>query len=394
MLRIAIVDPNDESREALCGMLLGVDFVWLESQGKNYDFFLDVIQQNVPDLVIANLDGDKTKSLVMIEQLANTYPKLPILAISSDNQSLLAALKKGAKFFLTQPVVLEELLEALRNVGNGGQTPAKPGAVRPQAQTVTVTAVLGSRGGVGCTTLAVNLGATLAADPTNHVALLDLDLALGDCDVALDMMPDLTMTDLVMNLEKLDMNFMKRSLIKHEGSGLSVLCHPIQIAEIEKIHPDHLKRIVSLLRVSYNHLILDLSKSLAPTDVEALHIADKILLVAQLELSSLRNVVRILHTLNAIDLGSKVHVVMNRVGADYAEADINLKKAEDTIGKPIYWQVPNDAKAVIGARNVGMPLLAHAPKSRAQQSIQGLAAALTNRTAAAAAPPAKRGWFK
>src|SRR5207253_2157586 len=135
-----------------------------------------------------------------------------------------------------------------------------------------------------------------------------------------------------------------------------------------------LQRILSLLKVSYNHLILDLSKSLRPTDEVALQMADKILLVSQLELSSLRNVVRILHTLsNFEDLASKVHVVMNRVGSDYAEADISLKKAEETIGRPIFWQVPNDAKAVLGARNTGVPLIQHAPKSRAQQSIQGLA---------------------
>ena len=69
-------------------------------------------------------------------------------------------------------------------------------------------AVLGSRGGVGCTSLAVNLGATLAQDPGNNVALIDLDLALGDADVALDLMADYTLADVALNIDRLDMQFL------------------------------------------------------------------------------------------------------------------------------------------------------------------------------------------
>ena len=75
--------------------------------------------------------------------------------------------------------------------------------------------MLGSRGGVGCTSLAVNLGATLAQEPDHNVALVDLDLALGDADVALDLMPDYTLADVAMNIDRLDMQFLRRSLSKH-----------------------------------------------------------------------------------------------------------------------------------------------------------------------------------
>ncbi|MBL8794234.1 MAG: pilus assembly protein CpaE, partial [Planctomycetia bacterium] len=70
---------------------------------------------------------------------------------------------------------------------------------------------------------------------------------------------------------------------------------------------------------------------------------------------------------------------MNRVGSDFLEGDISLKKAEETIGKPIFWQLPNDAKAMIGSRNAGVPLIEHAPKSKVQASLMGLAAALTGK---------------
>jgi pilus assembly protein CpaE len=373
MLRIAIVDPSDSTREPLRSLLLGVDFVWLEAECARYEFFYDVIQQSMPDLVVVNLDSDRNRSANLVQQLAAEYGRLPILAISSDHQSLLDALKRGAKYFLTQPVVLEELLSVLRRV-QGETGAADTTGHRPTAQSSTVIAVLGSRGGVGCTSLAVNLGATLAHDPANNAALLDLDLALGDADVALEVTADQTIADLAYNIERLDMNFIKRSLVKHEGSGLSVLCHPLQIQEVGVIHEAHLERIINLLKISYSHLVLDLSKSLSPIDLTALRIADVILLVAQLELSSLRNVVRLLNTLSLeAGLGDKVRVVVNRVGSEPSESDISLQKAEETIGKPIFWQVPNDHKAVAGARVTGVPLVQYAPRCRAQQSIYGLA---------------------
>src|SRR5262249_1644010 len=148
------------------------------------------------------------------------------------------------------------------------------------------------------------------------------------------------------------------------------------------IHEQHVERIVNLLKLSYSHLILDLSKGLLPTDLMALRMADHILLVAQLELSSLRNVVRIIHCLTGEeDLADKVRVVINRQGADTLEEGISLKKAEEVIGKPIFWQIPNEHKSVIAARVAGHPLIKHAPKSRVQQSIAGLAQALYGKSA-------------
>lgn len=403
MQRIAIVDPTESSRESLRALLLGVDFVWLEAECARYEYFFDVIQQSMPDLAVVALDGDKGKALQMVAELTAEYPKLPILTISHDHQALLQSLQRGAKYFLTHPVGLEDLLAALRRAVNdaggvidGGHQSL--GGLSRQTSS-TVIAVLGSRGGVGTTTLAVNLAATLASDPNNAVALVDLDLALGDADIALDVtgMENISIADLARNIERLDMNFLKRALVRHEGTGLAILRHPLEIQEVGVLHEGHIERILNLLKVSYTHLVLDLSKGLLPTDLMALRMADTVLMTAQLELSSLRNVVRLIHLLGGEEnLGEKVRVVLNRVGAETVEEGISLKKAEDVIGKPIYWQVPNDPKAVIAARVAGEPMVRHSPKGRAQQAIAGLAQSLCgSATPAAPVPPvpkSKAGW--
>ena len=193
------------------------------------------------------------------------------------------------------------------------------------------------------------------------------------------------------------MNFLRRALVKHPETGLSILRHPLEIQDIGLIHEAHVERILNLLKISYTHLVLDLSKALLPTDLMALRMADMILLVAQLELSqpAERGAADALPEPDEDDLADKIRVVINRVGAETVEEGISLKKAEEVIGKPIFWQMPNDSKAMIAARVAGQPLVQHNPKCRAQQSIVGLAQALVRQadgTGRAAATKRASGW--
>jgi pilus assembly protein CpaE len=387
--RIAIVDPSDATREELRNVLLGMEGIWLEAECSRYEFFFDVIAQSSPDIVLVSLDSDQNKALQLIAAIHHESPDMPILVVSArgDGQAILQALRNGAKEFLTAPVVLEELLKALQRLKPRSESRNGTEAA-PKVESLVIS-VIGSRGGVGCTSIAVNLGATLAQLPGHSCALVDLDLALGDADVALDLMADYTLADVALNIDRLDMQFLRRSLSKH-SCGLSLLPHPVQMEDTALIREEHLQRVIGLLRASYSHLVLDLSKSFSSTDVTALRMSDVILLVAQLELSSLRNVVRMLLTLgNDAELGAKVKIVLNRVGM---ESEIGLKKAEETIGKPVFWQIPNDAKAMQESRDHGTPLLLHAPRSKLQQSFAGLVQALCGKQAAAQKSKSKGGW--
>src|SRR5262249_24242802 len=194
------------------------------------------------DAVVITLDADHQEALQLIQQVALEFPQTPILAVSArgDGQSILQALRAGAKEFLTAPVVLQELLLALQRL-RANRLPsdtsnAIAGTTRADSLVISV---VGSRGGVGCTSLAVNIGCNLAHDPKYNVALVDLDLALGDADVALDLIPDYTLADVAVNIDPLDMQFLRRSLCKH-ASGLSLLPHPVQLEENALIRDDHL----------------------------------------------------------------------------------------------------------------------------------------------------------
>ncbi len=99
VLRIAIVDPSDSTREPLRNLLLGIESVWLEADCSRYEFFIDVVNQNRPDLVVVTLDADQNKALQLIQQLAGEFPNMPVLAVSSrgDGQSILQALRAAPR---------------------------------------------------------------------------------------------------------------------------------------------------------------------------------------------------------------------------------------------------------------------------------------------------------
>jgi pilus assembly protein CpaE len=371
VLRLAIVDPDDKARELLKNMLLGMERVWLEAECSRYEFFSDVVAQTEPDIGIVAIDKDQEKALRLVEQINHTSPECDILVTSpsSDGDLILQAMRAGAKEFLGQPVELNDLVQAIERIS---ERPALRG--ESKARGCSVIAVAGSTGGVGTTSVAVNLGCSLAANEKNSVVLVDLDLCLGDADVCLDAIPDFTLLDVAQNSTRMDFMLLKRSLTKH-SSGLFLLPRPVQLDDIDDITPDDLSRLVGLLKATFSHIILDLSKSFGPLDRLALDLADHVLLVTQLDLPCLRNVVRLMMSFNEMDgLTDKVKVVVNRVGVD--KSQISFKKAQETIGREIYWQVPNDFRTMVEVRNNGVPLLEQAPKAAITHSMNQLAESL------------------
>ena len=372
VLRLAIVDPSDSSRESLKTMLLGMDMIWLEAECSRYEFFSDVITQTHPDIGLVNIDHAPEKALELVAKLNETSPDCSVLVVSSstDGKLILRAMRAGAKEFLTSPVKIDDLLSALSRLDE-----RRPDRKRSRSRGSTVIAVCGATGGVGTTSVAVNLGCALAKEPENSVALVDLDLCLGDADVFLDTIPDYTLVDVAQNIARLDFNLLKRSLTKH-SSGLFLLPRPVQMEDIGLITPEDLQRVIGLLKATFTHLVLDLSKSYSELDMLALKSANHVLLVTQMDLPCLRNMVRLLMSFGQIEgLSENIKIVVNRVGLD--DGHISLKKAQDTIGREVFWQLPNDYRTMVEVRNNGVPLVEQAPKAAITQSILQLAEALS-----------------
>lgn len=372
VVRLALVDPNDLTRNALKRLLVGIDTVWLEAECSRYEFFTDVVMQTQPDIALISLDADPTKGLALIAKIVQDLPNCHVLVLSSSTEGslILQAMRNGAKEFLNQPLKLEDFLAALDRIQQVHGGKSGDGQVR-SSQAI---AVAGVSGGVGCTSLAVNLACVLAQDEKNSVVVIDLDFALGDTDVWLDIIPDYTIQDVAENITRLDYSLLKRSLTKHQ-CGVFLLPRPMQMEAGLKITPDNLRRVVALLKATFTHLVLDCSKSYTPLDLAALDVADHILLITQLDLPCLRNVVRLMQAFQQQEtLPPKVKVCVNRIGLE--DTQISLSKALETIGREVFWQIPNDYATMVEARNNGVPLVLQAPRAKITRSLQQMAASL------------------
>jgi pilus assembly protein CpaE len=368
VLRLATVDPDEQTRNSLKTMLLGIDTVWLEAECSRYEFFMDVVTQTRPDIALINVDANPARAVQLVGEITRAQPSCNVLVISKSQEGglILQVMRNGAREFLNMPLQLDDFVAALDRirssmggaVGEGGGNPGQ------------IITIAGVGGGVGSTALCVNAAASLAQGNGSSPVIIDLDLMLGDADVWLDIIPEYTIRDVADNISRLDYGLLKRSLTRHD-CGVYLLPRPVELEQGESIKPDDLRRILALLKATFSHLIIDVSKSFGRLDLAAMEVSNKILLVTQLDLSCLRNVVRIMQFLDQFPgIKEKIEIVVNRMGLE--DADISLTKALETIGREVFWQLPNDYATMVGARNNGVPLCQFAPKSRLTRSINDM----------------------
>ena len=162
-MRSSEPSATDHSRSTLKHLLLGIDTVWLEAECSNYDDFADIALQTHPDIALISMDADPERGLELVAAVAADVPACAVLVISSSQEGslILQAMRNGAREFLSYPLNLEDFLAAMDRIHQSAGT--RPGDAPSKAtQVITVTGV---GGGVGCTSLAINLACVLAQNP-------------------------------------------------------------------------------------------------------------------------------------------------------------------------------------------------------------------------------------
>jgi pilus assembly protein CpaE len=369
-LRVVLVDPLDETREALQRLLQGLDGVWLTEVCKAYAAASRAIAEQKPNIVVIGIDAHKESALALIASLTKEHPNTAVLPAGQEPQGdlILRTVRAGAREFLTLPADASELLTA---IGNLVQTPARGAAVRLGGRVIVFA---GAAGGVGCTSLAVNVAASLARDTARSVALVDFDLFTGAVDACLDIAPNYTLLDVATNADRLDLTLLKRSMGRH-ASGVFVLPRPAALEDAGRIDPDAIGRVIALLKAAFSVVVIDVSKALHSTDFVAFEMCDALALVAQLDLACLRNTARLAELLRQADgMTDKLKFVINRVGQ--RDCQIQPKKAEELLRLRASWTIPEAPTEFTLSRSKGVPIVTDFARSRAQKAIEQMASGL------------------
>lgn len=383
VLRVAIVDPQDDTRNAMRDALLnGGEHIWLEAECQSYDVFQQLVERTLPDIGIIGIDSDPGNAVSLVQTLASRCPSVKIVVASAerDVNFVLGVMRRGAKDVVPLPLDKVGLVEVLENLGIDDPERKKR---RVGAR---VLAFTGVRGGVGCTSLAINVGWIWAQAEFQNVVLVDLDLVTGDADVCLDVIPDFTLMDMALQIEKVDKMWIDRALCTHEPSKLRLLPHPLSLQESGTLESQQVDRVINLLRRNFTHILLDLSKGFSSIDFTAMNLADEIVVVMQPDLHSINNVIRLIKSLDEgwPTLSAKLRLVANRVGA---EGSIPMARAEEAIGRPIAFQIPNDSRTMMGLRNSNSTLAKFAARSKLCLAVTSMANALVSAASSTAYSP-------
>ena len=321
-------------------------------------------------LLIFELGNDTENEFQHIQSLLNSDAAAEVFLISenSDPAVLMQAIKTGAKEFFTLPLKEEEVKQALKEF----KKKIKRANRRNSPEIGQIITVVGSKGGIGTTTVAVNLAVNLARKKSvQSVALIDMNMMFGEIPLFLEIKPGYHWGEIIKNISRLDSTFLMNTLSKH-SSGVRILPSPGSLNGSASAAPEMMGHLIGFMQKLFDFVVIDAGQSANEISLKILEMSDNVLLMSLLSLPCLSNTNKLLQSIN--DLGflpeERIRIVINRY---VTKSEISLHDAEESIHKKIFWTIPNDYRTTMSAINNGKPLSEIASKAQITRNLNNLA---------------------
>ncbi len=383
---VAVVDPDETVRSVICEHVKELDD--LATAHESLDRFVRDTDPLFPVVVILGPSTPPDDLIPEAGHLLTLRPNVGVVMIVFDlaPHILQQAIRAGVDDVVMVSAEDEELTDAINRATTRLRArlpkPSVPVADVPVAvagpEEGRVVTVFCTKGGAGKSVIAVNLAVTLAQRSTRPVVLLDADLQFGDVALMLRLQPVHTVAEAVSAGDRLDADLMSNLLLKHEPSGLLVLAAPTEPGPADHIGKADLARVLSVLRPECSHIVVDTSANFGEITLAALQAADDILVVAGLDVMSLKSAKVGLQTMRVLGIPfSRVKFVLNRANT---QVGLNPGDAERALQLKVDVALPSDL-VVAASVNRGTPVVLDAPRSKFAKGIEELADALAPRPA-------------
>jgi pilus assembly protein CpaE len=293
--------------------------------------------------------ADSDHALALVAQVHRQAPQATILLAARDDTLgfTRSALAAGATDVLTLPLQRDELHKALlRGLRAASRTPAVANSLGE------VITVCGARGGLGATTVAVNLATRLATLTAAETALVDLDLQRGDVAAFLNLTPVNSLANFAAASSEIDDLFLASALTRH-SNGVFVLPAPPEIDEADSVGHDEVKLALDLLRARFRYTVVDTARTITIATAAALEASRRILLISDLSVPGVRSARR------TVDLLTRLGVPLEHVELLVTEAvagPVSVQDAARAVGKQPFFVIPRDEGSAAEAMNLGAPL--------------------------------------
>ncbi len=347
---------------------------------------LAILAEGSPPGVLILDVSDTPKPLTAVLPIMATFPgNMKIIVIGSLNDIALYRdmIESGVVEYLVKPVTEKALNGALTRLS---APPPAATAASAQTQRRSMIAVLGTRGGVGSSTFAVNLAWIIANEHKQRTSLVDLDLQDGTIALALDVEPTRGLRDALENPSRIDSLFISSAAVKI-GEYLSVMAAEESFADDVHYDPAALDLLIHELRRQSDALVIDVPRSAGLVRGRVLAAATDVVLVTELTLAGLRDAIRLSGAIHQAAPDARMAIVANRsTGKD----PVGRADFEKALGRKIDYIVPDDGKSLAAAASAGKPLATVAKASKILPPIKAFAASLF----AADQKPRKRSFWR
>jgi pilus assembly protein CpaE len=330
---------------------------WLDAHPDEYVVVLG------PDLL---LDA----ALEVCEELRIARPTVSVVLVRDtvDATALTRAMKAGARDVVAGDD-LGSISAAIERAHQLHVALRGPGGAVRHGKVVTV---FSPKGGVGKTTMAVNLALALTERGARRVCLVDLDLAFGDVAITLQLFPTHSIEQAVGSEESIDQAMLDGLLTRHKDS-LMVLAAPAHPDVRERVTPVLISRILRTLKEEFDYVVVDTAPTFDDITLTALDETDECIVLATLDVPTLKNVKVALETLDLLNISrGHRHLLLNRADD---RVGITADKVEAILGMPVALQIGTDV-AIAAATNAGTPIIADNPGHPSSVAVASLAATL------------------
>jgi pilus assembly protein CpaE len=389
MTRILIAHRDTVERQALRQGLTteGTEVIGLARDGQEA---VQMALQLQPDVTLLDVSLSVLDGFQAAEMIGLARPGAVTLLLGADvgvdtgltADTLRQAMQAGARdvVFPQGPAwagadlsALRETVRRVMDVDRVRETPEFRNVTDPERMPMTIS-ISGAKGGVGKTTLCVNLAVALAQGHPGEVVLVDLYSQFGDVATLLNLQPERTLVDLVSVEGELDLALVEEHLETHE-SGLKVLVGSVQPQPLDLFSTTFLERVMGILKRRYRFIVVDVPPFLHSGTLYMLSHSQAAVLVANLfDLTTASDTQKLLQTLRGGYVPpERLHVVLNRVSR---QNQLQVPDLEKALEQPVAGIIPNDGKIVPASINAGVPFVITHPHSAVSESIRTLARCL------------------